>query len=731
MAESGEEQQLRQCLDLCTTALSLTDTARSHVLSELRRRLALLVENPETLSPAAPTPKPQGHEQEQEPVITMDMAGYITGWNRGAQRLFGYLPEEAIGQHILFLYADEPGRRNGEIHELFLDYGSPLIEVKRRKKSGETFRANLALTHILDENNEPVGMAAHLTEITDRLSEQEKHRLHARIIEDSDQGIMITDDQEKIVSVNAAFSRITGYSANEAIGQTPDLLRSGVHSADFREQMRASIRGAGAWHGEIIGKRKNGELFPQSVSIGVVRDADDAITHVFSIFSDASVLRAAEERVRNLVNYDHLTGLPNRVLFHQLVEQALTAARRNNDHGALLVINVNRFAAFNDTLGHDVGDELLKQVGQRLRMALREEDILARIGGDEFVVALVSIQKREHSGLVADKLLDSLAQPFIIESHALHISARIGISIYPEDGQSTAALLRFADVAMKRRQGSGDSGYLFYSPEMNERAKEQWQLEAELRQALKSDQLHLHYQPKVSLRSGKIVGAETLIRWNHPVQGAIAPNRFVPLAEETGLIFELGSWILEASCRQIRRWLDAGLSPLPIAVNLSARQFDAQLPDRLQSTIKRHDVPCELLKLEITESLLVRGAESVIPIMNKLVAMGFALSLDDFGTGYSSLAYLKKFPITTLKIDRTFVTGIPEDMNDCAIAQAIVTMGKQLRQEIVAEGVETVEQMKFLRDLGCDQLQGYLFSPPVSADDFEQMVREDRRLDQP
>ena len=730
MAESGDRQRLRQCIDLCTTALSLSDGEPSRVLSELHHTLTLLLGEPESFGALVGATETVGIEQ-HDPVITMDMAGYITGWNRGAQRLFGYLPEEAIGQHILFLYADEPGKDNGEIHELFLDYGSPLIEVKRRKKSGETFRANLALTHVFDENNEPIGMAAHLSEVLDRLSEREKHRLHARIIEDSDQGIMITDNQERIVSVNAAFSRITGYSAAEAIGQTPDLLRSGVHSADFRAQMRASIRGAGAWHGEIIGKRKNGELFPQSVSIGVVRDADDTITHVFSIFSDATVLRATEERVRNLVNYDHLTGLPNRVLFHQLVEQALTAARRSNDHGAVLVLNINRFAAFNDTLGHDVGDELLKQVGQRLRLSLRDEDILARIGGDEFVVALVSIQKREHSGLVAEKLLESLEKPFVIDSHALHISARIGISIYPEDGQTTAALLRFADVAMKRGQGSGDSGYLFYSPEMNERAKEQWQLEAELRQALKYDQLLLHYQPKVSLRSGRIVGAEALVRWNHPTQGMISPGRFVPLAEETGLIFELGSWILEAACRQIRSWLDSGLTPLPIAVNLSARQFDAQLPDRLQSAIRRYDLPCELLKLEITETLLVRGPEVVIPIMNKLVAMGFALSLDDFGTGYSSLAYLKRFPITTLKIDRTFVTGIPDDMNDCAIAQAIVTMGKQLRQEIVAEGVETVEQMEFLRNLGCDQLQGFLFSPPVAAAKFEQMVKDKQRLIQP
>jgi EAL domain-containing protein (putative c-di-GMP-specific phosphodiesterase class I) len=269
---------------------------------------------------------------------------------------------------------------------------------------------------------------------------------------------------------------------------------------------------------------------------------------------------------------------------------------------------------------------------------------------------------------------------------------------------------------------------MFYSPEMDVLAKEQWQLEGELRHALSDNELSLHYQPKVSLRSGRIVGAEALIRWSHPEHGMIAPEKFVPLAEETGLILDLGNWVFEEACRQIRNWLASGLELVPIAVNISARQFDNQLPKRLQAAIDRYGVPCELLKLEITESLLVRGPEEVIPIMNELVALGFTLALDDFGTGYSSLAYLKKFPITTLKIDRTFVIGVPDDENDCAIAQAIVTMGKQLRQEIVAEGVETPAQMAFLRDLGCDQLQGYLFSPPISSDAFEHMLREGQRL---
>ena len=721
------DARLGHCIDLCALARGLRGDELLRALSELQGTLQTIARD-ESSTPGDATPHADSPDWTLEPIITMDMTGYLTGWNKAAETVFGYRAEEAIGQHILFLYADEPGDRNSDVQELFLDHGSQYIEVRRRKKSGEKFRINLSLRHVLDENGDARGMEAHFSAIADRLSPEEKQRLHARIIEDSEEGILITDVNNRIVSVNSAFSRITGYSAGEAIGETPDLLRSGAHSADFRAEVMGAMHGAGAWHGEIVGRRKNGELFPQSVSIGVVRDSEHQVTHSFSIFSDISVLRSAEERMQRVVNYDSLTGLPNRTLFHQLVEQALIIARRNEDYGALMVIDLNRFTSVNDTLGHEVGDELLRQVGQRFRAVLREEDILARFGGDEFVVALTSIQKREHSALVAEKLLDALVSPFIIDSHALHITASIGIAIYPEDGHDTAVLLRFADVAMKRAQISHDSGLVFYSPEMNVRAREQWQLEGELRKALSGNELALHYQPKVSLRNGRIVGAEALLRWNHPEHGAIPPGKFVPVAEETGLILDLGSWVVGAACRQIRIWMDSGMELLPIALNLSARQFDTQLPRRLHEAVTRHGVPCELIKLEITESLLVRGPEKVIVIMNELAALGFNLALDDFGTGYSSLAYLKKFPITTLKIDRTFVTGVPDDENDCAIAQAIVTMGKQLRQEIVAEGVETRAQMDFLRQLGCDQLQGYLFSPPVAADAFEIMVREKRKL---
>ncbi|MDD5029677.1 MAG: EAL domain-containing protein, partial [Rhodoferax sp.] len=533
---------------------------------------------------------------------------------------------------------------------------------------------------------------------------------------------------ERIVSVNAAFSTITGYTAQEALGQTADLLRSGVHSADFRAQVRAAMLGDGPWQGEIIGKRKNGELFPQSVSISVVRNDAGQVTHAFSIFSDISVLRAAEARMQHLANFDSLTGLPNRTHFHQVVDVALANARRNDGNGAVLALNLRRFHAINDTFGHEFGDELLRQISQRLRHALRDEDVLSRFGGDEFAVALLDVQKREHGGIVAQKLLAALKPGFSIDGTEVHTRASIGISVFPDDGVDVATLLHHADIAVKRLKAEEDSGYLFYSLEMDRRARERWQLEGELRQALADRHLLLHYQPKVSLRSGRIVGAEALIRWSHPTKGLISPGFFIPLAEETGLILEIGDWVLEEACRQISAWRDAGIEVPLVSVNLSARQFDPLLPARMQAVLDRYHLPAANLQLEITESLLMRGAESAIQIMNALVAMGLALSMDDFGTGYSSLAYLKKFPISSLKIDRSFVMGIPVDPNDCAIAQAIVTMAQQLRQEIVAEGIETREQMHFLRALGCDQLQGFLFSPGVSAQVFEKMVQSNQRL---
>lgn len=665
-------------------------------------------------------------EQIQDSVISMDLGGYITSWNKGAEQVFGYTAEEAVGRNILFLYADED--EDSLLLDRFLESGGRAMEVQRRRKSGELFWASLSLSLIRDEHGQPNGLIGYLIDISERLEIEQKLQLHTHIVEDSDQGIIITDANEQIVSVNAAFTRITGYEREEAIGQTPDLLRSGMHDENFRQQVRAAMHGEGSWQGELWGKRKNGEIYPQWASVSAIRNARGEVTHAFSIFSDISERKRNEERIHQLAFYDTLTGLPNRALLLRLVEQALTQALRNGSHGALMFIDIDRFQHVNDTLGHEIGDELLRLVAQRYRAVLRNEDIVSRVGADEFVVALSDIAKREHATIVALKLLAVLEEPLIVAGHELRVNACIGIAVYPEDAMDALSLLRYADIAMNLAKRGGADSYMFYNEEMNNLATERLHIETGLRRALAGNELQLHYQPKVSLRDGRIVGAEALIRWQHPELGMMPPARFIPVAEETGLILEIGTWVLEAACSQIRAWRQAGLETPPIAINLSARQFNTQLPQQIRETLLRHGVKPTDIELEITESMLMHGAEAVIGVMNELVELGTHLSLDDFGTGYSSLSYLKRFPISALKIDRSFVIGIPGDQDDCAIASAVVGMAQQLHYKVIAEGVEEVAQLHYLRKLGCDQMQGYLFSRPVPAADFIAMVAQDLRL---
>ncbi len=707
-----DKDRIARCLALSQLARGQQGEAQVATLAELEAALR-------GMQPAA-TPAPPGAE------LMLDYAGYLTGWNEGAEQLFGYRASEALGQHVLLLYADND--EDADVDEIVVDADHAVVDVRRRKKSGEVIRVRLNITLLRDLVGHPTGMRVLVTPVQEGLTQQERTWLHARIIEEGDQGVLITDAQQRIVSVNGAFTRITGYTALEALGKTPDLLRSGEPGADFPTRVKAAMHGSAPWRGEILGRRKNGELFPQAVTVSAVRGEDGAVTHTFSLFSDISVHKDAEERMQRLANYDTLTGLPNLGLLLQLLGQAMMEARRKQEHGALLVVEVNRLGAISDTLGHEVSNSVLVEVGRIFRMALRDEDILARLDGAKFAAALPQIEKREHAAIVAQKLIAALDAPLNVGSHSLQLGAHIGVAVYPEDAPDASELVRGAEAAMSRVMPGQAPAMLFYSEEMNQRAKEHLRIENELRQALANDELLLYYQPKVSLRSGRIVGAEALLRWRHPVRGLVAPGVFIPVAEETGLILELGNWVLDEACRQIAAWRDANLMMPPIAVNLSARQFDEKLPQHVAGVLARHQVHPEQLMLEITESLLVGGTDNVIAIMNGLVAMGLSLALDDFGTGYSSLAYLKKFPISTLKIDRAFVVGLPFEENDCAIARAIVTMAKQLRQEIVAEGVETIEQMSFLRDLGCDQLQGYLFSQPVGAADFERMLREGKRL---
>lgn len=666
-------------------------------------------------------------EHVQESVIAMDLAGFITGWNKGAERIFGYTAEEAIGRNVLFLYADED-EDDSSFEDVFLEHGGRELEVRRKKKNGEIFWASLQLSLLRDETRQPVGLIGYLSDITERRATAEQMRLHTRIFDHSEEAIMITDAQERIVSVNPAFCRITGYSEAEAIGETPRKFRSGRHDAAFYAEMWNELKTNGHWQGELWDRRKNGEIYPKWISIGSVRDNEGQVSNYFSIFSDITDRKRAEGRIHHLAYYDALTSLPNRTLFHRLLDQALTEAQRLHQHGAVLFVDLNRFKPINDTLGHGVGDQVLQEVANRFRATVRGVDVVSRLGGDEFVIGLFDVAQRERAATVAQKLLATLDSPIVIDGLDLKVGAAIGISTYPDDGNDTETLLRLADIAMYRAKETGPDAFVFYSQDMNQRAMDRLNLEAHLRRGIERNELVLFYQPKVSIAKGGIIGAEALIRWRHPERGMVPPGEFIPVAEETGLIVQISAWVLDEACRQARCWQDAGLAPMRIAVNLSARDFSTGLPARIAELLERHGIGAEWLELEITESMLMNNTEKVIAMMDEVAALGVALSLDDFGTGYSSLSYLKRFPIDTLKIDRSFIINIPEDGNDCAIAGAIVSMAKQLKHAVIAEGVESEDQLTFLRSLGCDEIQGYLFSAPVMAEKFETMVREGKRL---
>ena len=668
-------------------------------------------------------------DQIHESVITMDLGGYITGWNRSAEALFGYSAAEAIGKHILFLYADPDIDDDSEgFRDAFIEEGGRELEVRRRRKSGEIFWASLQLSLSRGETGEPVGLVGYLSDITSRIEAEKTMRLQARIFEHSEESILITDADRRILSVNPAFSHMTGYTEEDVIGRQPGLLRSARHPLHFYEELWQRVEQDGGWHGEVWTRRKNGEDFPSWASISLVRNREGQVCNYFSIFTDITERKAAEERIHYLAYYDNLTGLPNRTLLYRLTDQALAEARRNRLHGALLFIDLNRFKPINDSLGHGVGDRLLQQVAERLRGTVRTEDVVARLGGDEFVIALFDIARREHAAMVAQKVIAALDTPFLIDGHELRVGVAIGISVYPRDGFETETLLRMADIAMYRSKETGQDGYTFYSREMNQRALERLRIESGLRHGIEQNELLLHYQPKVDIATGHIVGVEALVRWQHPDLGMMPPDAFIPIAEESGLIVHLSAWVLRAALLQARAWSDAGLPAIRVAINLSARDFSPGLAGRLQSLLEEHAVPANRVELEITEGMLTHSSEEVIAMMDSLTALGVSLSLDDFGTGYSSLAYLKRFPIDTLKIDRSFVTGIPQDGNDCAIAGAIISMAQRLGHRVIAEGVETREQLEFLKSLGCQEIQGHYFSPPVPAAMFESMLRSGHSL---
>ncbi len=552
----------------------------------------------------------------------------------------------------------------------------------------------------------------------------EQLQLAARVFESSRDAITITDARGTIIAVNEAFTAITGYPAAEVVGKNPRILQSGRHDTEYYRVMWASIQENGYWQGEIWNKRKNGEIYPEWLKITAVKNPSQDTANYIAVFSDITDDIRAAERIQHLAYYDSLTNLPNRALLSDRLDLAIAHAKRSGSKCAVLSLDMDRFKNINDALGHSVGDQLLKSVATRLKECVREVDTVARMGGDEFVVILDGVAEADSILPVARKMLHSLSQPYEIEGHNIRATPSIGISVYPDDGADQESLIMNADSAMYHAKENGRNDFRFFVPDMKTKVAEKLFIESDLRKALEHGQFALYYQPQVDITTGHIIGAEALIRWNHPTAGLISPAKFIPVAEESGLIVPLGEWILDDACRQNMAWQKAGLPPISIAVNLSAVQFRQQnLCQLIGRVLSDTGLDPHYLELELTEGLVMSNTDSTIATLNGFKEMGVHISIDDFGTGYSSLSYLKHFPIDYLKIDQSFIRDITTNQDDAAITTAIINMAKGLNLRTIAEGVETAEQLKFLRLHSCDVVQGYYFSKPVPATEFADILR--------
>ncbi len=558
-----------------------------------------------------------------------------------------------------------------------------------------------------------------MVDITERKRSELSLNLYKQACERLEEGLVITDADFLVVEANRGHTRITGFPRREVIGFVSLVIQAALHEKQRDKNVLEVLKKTGRWSGEVWCRRKNGETYPNWVSITTIRGKFDVIQHYIAVFSDISDRKKSETNLQFLATHDVLTRLPNRTLLRERLDFSLLRAERNKNKIAIFFVDLDRFKNINDTLGHHIGDELLQAVAKRLKSCFRMSDTVARQGGDEFVILIDEFVDTNYLMTLAEKILIMLQQPYALDLHELHVTASVGISIYPDDGLDGTLLLKHADVAMYRAKSNGKNMYSFYSAETNTLDSTRLALENGLRRAVSRQQLVLHYQPKYDLVLGRIVGAEALLRWQHPDLGLLSPNDFIVIAEETGLIVEIGNWVIEEACKQGMLWQTLVGWPLKVGINLSARQFiDGDLLKTIDSALVSTGLSASCLDLEITESLIMQNPEDATKVLQHFRDLGAQVSIDDFGTGYSSLGYLKHLPIDTLKIDRSFVKDIPADADDMAITQAVISLAHNMQVTVVAEGVETEAQWDFLKHYGCDQIQGYFYSKPLTNDDF-------------
>ncbi len=661
-------------------------------------------------------------------MLISDKQGIITQVNQQAELMLGYRQGELIGRSIELLVPEGYRAKHPELHAKFV--AAPVTRplragrsVKARRKDGSSFDVDISVSPIKTEQG--LFFASALRDVTQHKL-AEAHLRVAAIAFESKEPMVITDADSVILQVNRAFTESTGYSKEEVVGQKINLLKSGYHDADFYEAMWEEIERFGTWQGEVWDRRKNGEVYPKWLIISVVKGDDDAITHYVGTHIDITERKAAEEQIKQLAFFDPLTQLPNRRLLQERLKHGIDVERRDGKQLALLMLDLDRFKAVNDSLGHLAGDELLQQVAARITARLRDVDMVARLGGDEFIVLLEDIAHPEDAARVAEDIIADLSKLFCVaQDEDVQIGVSIGISLYPQHGDSPEILMDHADAALYQAKDAGRGCFAYFSEDLTLAARERIALESRLRRAIEQGELRVFYQPQVDIASGRIVGAEALVRWQDPLEGLIPPIRFIPIAEDTGLIVAIGEWVLRETCRQGREWLDAGLPPLTLAVNVSSHQFRrSNICNLVATVLNETHFPAKQLELEITESGLMENQDHAPDILNCLRNQGIRLAIDDFGTGYSSLAYLKHFPLDLLKIDKSFIDDIPHMQDDMEIAATIIAMGHILGFKVLAEGVETAEQLAFLQEKGCDMYQGYIKSKPVPGEVFAELLRD-------
>ena len=666
-------------------------------------------------------------------LITIDEQGVIESANPASEKIFGYSVKEMLGRNITMLMPSTMHEQHRKGMKNYLTSGNPVligkgnVEVMGQRKNGVVFPLELSISEMqADGKRLFIGILRDVTQ-TKQLS-KESH-LAAKVIGSTQEGVVIMDADRTIESINSAFTRITGYDLEDVRGKKLEALHIALRNPELFEQILRDIRLNGQWQGSVSGINKSGNLYHIWASINAIEDEMGAVSHIVAMFSDITEKKLSEERIYHLAHYDALTDLPNRLSLNDRLQHAMAYAQRHERLVAVMFLDLDHFKNINDTLGHAVGDSLLQAVAKRLLGCVRECDTVGRLGGDEFTIILTDIKHVNDAMIVAQKILEHLSKPFVLQDRELFITASIGVTLYPLDNDSPLELIKNADTAMYRAKDQGRNNYQFYTSDMNLLALANLELQSGLHKALQRAEFELHYQPQVNIKTGEIVGVEALARWRHPEKGLISPALFIPVAEESGLIVPIGEWVLRTACEQNMIWQRAGIKPIRMAVNLSARQFQQKnLLQMITQVLNETGMQPEYLELELTEGLVMQNAQVTIRILHQLKEMGIRVSIDDFGTGYSSLSYLKRFPIDTLKIDQAFVRDITTDPDDAAIATAIIAMAHSLKFKVVAEGVETQDQLTFLCNKACDEMQGYFFSRPLPAEEIGLLLQSERRL---